>query len=139
MAFLIYTVTLSELRKGKRAEPSVLRWQSLRTEMHFVSVITMNEICFGIHKVRKTDPEFASNLEKWYRRILDASDLISILPVSLPIAEVAADFRYSHRLGYDDSLIAATAKVHGLTVVSRDESGFAAAGVALLNPCKKDS
>ena len=65
MAFLIYTVTLSELRKGKRAEPSVLRWQSLRTEMHFVSVITMNEICFGIHKVRKTDPEFASNLEKW--------------------------------------------------------------------------
>lgn len=134
MTFLLDTVTLSELRKGRRADPQVLDWQSRHPGLHRVSVITMNEIRFGIHQVAGKDPEFAERLQIWYAEILKAADLISILPVTLPVAELAATFRHQHKMGYDDSLIAATAHVHGTPLATRNLAGFSATGIKLINP-----
>jgi len=134
MAFLLDTVTLSELRKKTKADPGVLAWQSAHPGKHNVSVITLNEIRFGIRRVHRRDEAFAERLRHWYREILHAADLLSILPVDLKVAEIAADLRYDHQMGYDDSLIAATAQALDLTLVTRDVDDFESVGISLVNP-----
>ncbi len=135
MAYLLDTVALSELRKKSKGERAVVQWQ--RTEggaLAFISVITMNEIRYGARMVMSRDPGFGARLDLWYREILAADSLYAILPVDLAIAEQAADFRSAHGLSYNDSLIAATANVHDLTLATRNTSDFRKTGVRIFNP-----
>ena len=135
MPILLDTVALSELRKKSKAASPVIEWQKSKGGAHaYVSVITMNEIRYGAKKVADRDPGFAARLEKWYGEILIANLLYSILNVTLPIAEAAADFRAMHGTSFNDSLIAATAKVHHLTLATRNTSDFADTGIKLVNP-----
>ena len=135
MAFLLDTVTLSELRKKSKGDRSVMAWQkSERGLLSFVSVITMNEIRFGAKRVARKDAGFAARLELWYAEILEAPEMYSILPVDLRIAEVAADFRADLGLSFNDSLLAATAEVNGLMLATRNVADFEKTGIALLNP-----
>ncbi len=135
MAYLLDTVTLSELRKKSKGDRSVVEWQGAEGgAVAFVSVITMNEIRYGAKKVASRDPVFGSRLDLWYREILAAASLYSILLVNLAIAEEAADLRVAYRLSYNDSFIAATASVHGLTLATRNTVDFVETGVRLLNP-----
>ena len=94
MSFLLDAVTLSELRKKSRADSAVFVWQKKQIGNAYISVITMNEIRFGILSVEKQDTIFAKHLKIWYQEILAARDLFTILPVQLPVAEKAADLRY---------------------------------------------
>jgi predicted nucleic acid-binding protein len=135
MAFLLDTVTVSELRKGTRINPTVLAWQeSEAADPAYLSVITMNEIRYGILKQKRRDRKFAELLEVWYASLVSQPVVFQLLGVDLPIAELAADFRGNEGLSYADSLIAATAKVHSLTLATRNTADFAATGIALFNP-----
>lgn len=135
MAFLLDTVTVSELRKGRRINPAVLAWQeSEDADPAYVIVITMNEIRYGILKQKRRDRKFAELLEVWYASLVSQPVMFPLLGVDLPIAELAADFRENEGLSYADSLIAATAKVHGLTLATRNTADFEVTGIRLINP-----
>jgi predicted nucleic acid-binding protein len=135
MAFLLDTVTVSELRKGTRTNPAVRAWQESEVSgQAYLSVITLNEIRYGILKQKRRDRKFAELLAVWYANLVSQPALFPLLGVDLPIAELAADFRGNEGLAYADSLIAATAKVHGLTLATRNTADFAATGIALFNP-----
>jgi predicted nucleic acid-binding protein len=134
MAFLLDTVTLCELRKKEKADPRLLAWQSAHPGRACVSVITLNEIRFGIRQVRRKDKAFAARLEIWYQDILRAKDLFRLISVDRAIAETAADLRHDFKMGYDDALIGATAQIHGLTLATRNAADFEATGVAWVNP-----
>lgn len=133
--YLLDTVTLSELRKKARAAEPVLRWQyAAQGRLAFVSVITMNEIWYGRRKVEMRDPAFARRLEIWHEEILAAPKMYAILPVTLAIAKQAADYRVDCAMSYNDSLIADTAKIHDLTLATRNTPDFAGTGITLVNP-----
>ncbi|MFM2197524.1 MAG: putative plasmid stability protein StbB [Verrucomicrobiota bacterium] len=135
MPFLLDTVTISELRKGARMNHAVRKWQESEvTGSAYLSVITMNEIRYGISKQMRRDRNFADLLEIWYSNLTSQPEVFPLLGVDLPIAELAAHFRGSNGLSYADSLIAATAKVHGLTLATRNTADFEATGIALFNP-----
>lgn len=135
MPTLLDTVALSELRKKSKAAPSVIEWQASKGgSPAYVSVITMNEIRYGAKKVALRDPGFAVRLADWYQEILAAKSLYTILPVGIEIAQLAADYRAAHGMSLNDSLIAATANVHGLTLATRNTADFAETGIALFNP-----
>lgn len=135
MSFLLDTVTLSEFRKAEHAEPAVFRWQAaLAGQPVFLSVITLNEICYGIRKIQNRDSAFSALLGEWYDNLIAQSDLFLILPVTRDIAEAAAEFRADYGTPYNDALIAATAQVHGLTLVTRNVSDFTKTGISIVNP-----
>jgi hypothetical protein len=134
--FLLDTVIISELRK-KRPDVGVLRWISSQQDSQlFLSVVTLGEIERGIEQQRSTAPDFADELTTWLENLtnLYAERILMITPV---IARAWG--RLSARLGNDgaDLLIAATALVHGLTVVTRNTSHFEPAGISVINPFNK--
>lgn len=134
--YLLDTVVISELRKA-RPDGGVVRWIAARQDAQlFLSVVTVGEIEKGIEKQRKTAPEFAAELAVWLDELVQLyAD--RILPITPAIARGWG--RLAARLGHDgaDLLIAATAQVHGLTVVTRNTSDFAPTGVKVLNPFSK--
>ncbi len=137
MRYLLDTVTLSEMRRGKKAHPGVIQWQQTVADV-WISVITLNEIRYGLKKAERSDPPFAKILAAWYAHLLTQPDSFRVLPVDRPVAELAADFRFAHSTSTNDSLIAATAKVHGLTVVTRNVADFTPTGVPVLNPWEEE-
>jgi predicted nucleic acid-binding protein len=133
MRFLLDTVTISEFRRKEKAHPRVRNWQESIGDV-WLSVITLNELRYGMRKIESRDPVFASHLATWYSQIIMQPQRFRILPVDRAIAELAADFRGAHGTSVEDSLIAATAKVHNLTVATRNTSHFEACGVEIENP-----
>ncbi|MFT4175482.1 MAG: type II toxin-antitoxin system VapC family toxin [Luteolibacter sp.] len=135
MTYLLDTVTISAFRREGRTPDEVLRWAaSLDVPYHYLSVISLNEIRFGIRTVEAKDPDFGRELQNWYESIVNEERYYRILPVDREIAEIAALYRADHETPYYDSLIAATAQVHGLTLATRNTAGFAACGISLINP-----
>lgn len=135
MFYLLDTVTLFAFRRNGRTPPEVLRWSaSLDVPCHYLSVISLNEIRFGIRTVEAKDPAFAQELFGWYQSIVSEVRFYRIVPVDREIAEIAAFYRADYKTPYYDSLIAATAKVHGLTLATRNTADFEATGIALVNP-----
>ncbi len=134
-AFLLDTVTVSEFRKIDHIDPGVRAWQSnhVGDEM-WLSVVTPLEIRQGIHQVRRRDPALADKLEAWLTATVVPAFRHRLLGVDLHTALQAAEYRADHGLCPNDSLIAATAKVHGLTVATRNVARFAPSGIALVNP-----
>jgi toxin FitB len=140
MPYLLDTVTISAFRRDGRTPPEVLRWSaSLDEPFHSLSVISLNEIRFGIRTVEAKDPNFSRKLQHWYQSIVEEQRFYRILPVNREIAEIAALFRADYETPYYDSLIAATAKVHGLTLATRNTSDFKDCGISLVNPWKHNA
>ena len=131
--YLLDTVVLSELRK-KRRNANVVAWfGSVADADLYVSTATVVEIEFGVERQRKRDPAFAVALETWLDTILRVYG-DRVLPITVQVAR-----RWGRLVGQVgnrdlDLAIAATALEEGLTVVTRNISHFAAAGVATLNP-----
>jgi toxin FitB len=134
VSYLLDTNVLSELRKGERADPSVSAWfADLTAEEIFLSVLTIGEIRRGIESVRRRDPDSAVALDSWLARLGD-SFRHRILPVDRLIAEEWGRMNVPDPLPVVDGLLAATAKVLGLTLVTRNVADVDATGVDLLDP-----
>lgn len=131
--YLLDTVVLSELRKRRR-DAGVVAWiGSVAPADLFLSAITIAEIELGIERQRAVDPAFAQELARWLDVTLRAYGE-RILPLTVAIARRWG--RLAAQIGKQelDLAIAATALEHGLTVVTRNISDFARAGVPTLDP-----
>jgi len=134
MGFLIDTNVLSEIRKGARANPGVRDW-FLQVEGNalYLSVLTLGEIRQGIERIRRRDPAAAEVLQQWLLQLeADASE--RVLPVSRIVADRWGYINAPDKLPTIDGLLAATALVHDLILVTRNVRDVERSGVKLLNP-----
>jgi predicted nucleic acid-binding protein len=134
LSYLLDTVVLSELMK-RRQHPGVMRWlDAQEPERLFLSVITVGEIEQGIARLPPGGRRRA--YERMVREALPARFAGRILPVDAEVASSWGAYSGRHRetLPVVDSLIAATARVHRLTVVTRNVGDFRRFDVPLLDP-----
>jgi hypothetical protein len=132
--YLLDTIVVSELRKPK-PHGAVLAWFGGvdDTQLH-LSAVTLGEIQAGIEITREQDAAKAAEIEAWLERVVGSTN---VLPLDAITFRTWA--RIMHRRSetvYEDAMIAATAKVHGLTVVTRNVADLKPFGVPLLNPIK---
>jgi len=132
--FLLDTNVISEIRKRDRAHPNIKQWVT-RTPVEDIgtSVLVLAEIRHGIELKRRSDPKQASSLDRWFLQMRIRLGP-RVLPVDEPVAEAWALLGIPDPLPLIDGLLAATAKVHGLTLVTRNVADIAATGVPLLDP-----
>lgn len=134
MSYLLDTNVISELRKGKRANPGVSDWfAAVADEDVFLSVLTIGEICRGIESVRRRDPDSAASLDRWLALLSEAHG-DRVLPIDRPVAEEWGRMNVPDPLPVVDGLLAATARVFGLTLVTRNVADVEGTGVELLDP-----
>ena len=132
--YLLDTNVVSELRKPK-PHGAVLAWFAgvEDTQMH-LSAVTLGEIQAGIELTREQDAAKAMEIEVWLEKV---AQTYNVLPMESLAFRTWA--RLMHRRSetlYEDAMIAATAKVHGLTVVTRNVSDFKAFDIPVFNPFK---
>ncbi|MXZ24711.1 MAG: type II toxin-antitoxin system VapC family toxin [Caldilineaceae bacterium SB0665_bin_21] len=133
--YLLDTNVVSELRRP-RPHGAVLDWiVDIPAELLFVSAVTIGEIQAGIEITREQDEAKAEELEAWLEKVLASFGVLSMN---------ASAFREWARLMHrksatltEDAMIAATAHVHRLTVVTRNVDDFGQLGVTLLNPFER--
>jgi predicted nucleic acid-binding protein len=132
--FQLDTNIISELRKRDRAHPNVVRWVA-RTAVEQIgtSVVVLAEIRRGIELKRRSDPAQARSLDRWFAHMRTRLG-DRVLPIDEPIAEAWALLGIPNALPLIDGLLAATAKVHGLTVVTRNVADISRTGVSVLDP-----
>ncbi|HET8955122.1 MAG TPA: type II toxin-antitoxin system VapC family toxin [Solirubrobacterales bacterium] len=134
MSYLLDTNVISELRKGKRADENVRAWfGEVADEEIFLSVLTIGEIRRGIENVRRRDPDSAGALDSWVARLNEAHR-DRILPVDRSIAEEWGRMNVPDPLPVVDGLLAATAKVSGLTFATRNIADVEGTDVKLVDP-----
>jgi predicted nucleic acid-binding protein len=134
MSYLLDTNVVSELRKGQRCDPGVASWFAAASAAEiYLSVLTVGEIRKGIENIRRRDEPTAEALETWLGELI-ATHSDRILPVDEAIAEQWGRFNVPDSLPVLDSLLAATASVHGLTLVTRNVKDVKRTGVDCLNP-----
>lgn len=134
MRFLLDTNVISEIRKRERAHPNIARWVAgTPTREIGTSVIVLAEIRRGIELKRRRDAAQGEALDRWFRQMRTRL-AHRVLPIDEPIAEAWAQLSVPDPLPLIDGLLAATAKVHGLTLVTRNVADVARTGVALLDP-----
>lgn len=134
MRFLLDTNVVSELRKRERADPGVREWiASVAGEDLALSVLVLGEIRLGILRLSRRDPEAAGHLAAWLTRT-ELAYRGRTLAIDAAVTEAWADLNAKRPLPVIDSLQAATARVHGLTLVSRTVGDLAGVEVSLLNP-----
>ena len=133
--FLLDTNVLSELRRRDRNDRAVAAWaDSLNPSDLFLSVVTILEIEAGALMVQRRDEAQGAMLRAWIDgKVLPAFEG-RIISVDLAVAQCCARLHVPDPRGERDALIAATAIVHRMTVVTRNIADFQPMGVALLNP-----
>jgi predicted nucleic acid-binding protein len=132
--FLLDTNVISEIRKRDRAHTNVARWVA-RTPVKDIgtSVVVLAEIRRGVELKRRSDPKQAESLDRWYAQMrMRLGD--RVLPIDEPIADAWAGLGLPYPPPLIDGLLAATAKVHGLTLVTRNVADVARTGVSVLDP-----
>ena len=133
MTFLVDTNVISEARKPN-GHPNVRAWfGSVRGIDLYLSVLVIGEIRQGIERLRRRDASQADVYEAWLAMLRrDYAD--RILPITGEVAEEWGRINVPDPVPAIDGLLAATAKVHGLTLVTRNTTDIARTGVRLLNP-----
>ena len=135
MTFLLDTNVVSELRRSDKANAKVIAWaSSVPTSAIFLSVITILEIEVGALSIERRDEAQGRILRAWIDRQVLPRFEGRILPVDTAVAQRSARLHVPDPRAERDALIAATALVHGLTVVTRNLSDFEPTGVRVLNP-----
>lgn len=137
MSYLIDTNVISELRKGDRADPAVNAWfADIADEEIFLSVLTIGEIRRGIEGIRRRDPEAATALDSWLARVYEAHR-DRVIQVDRAVAEEWGRMNVPDPLPVIDGLLAATTKVTGLTLATRNVSDMERTGIDLVNPFER--
>ncbi|GGH01209.1 type II toxin-antitoxin system VapC family toxin [Silvibacterium dinghuense] len=135
--YLLDTNVVSELRKAAtpRIDRHVRAWakQADRGRL-YLSVISILELEIGIRQLERRDREQAAVLRHWLEQHVLTAFAGRILPVDLAVAQRCAALHVPDPSSERDALIAATALVHGMTIVTRHEEDFRRTGVVMLNP-----
>ncbi|WP_093002629.1 type II toxin-antitoxin system VapC family toxin [Rhizobium sp. NFR07] len=137
MKYLLDTNVISELRKvaDGKADPNVTAWVStLDSRDLFISAITILELERGILSVQRRDIEQGSRLRAWMDGRVRPEFAERILSIDDAIATRCAHLHIPNRRNEADAIIAATALVHGLVVVTRNIQDFQGTGVVLVDP-----
>lgn len=134
MSWLVDTNILSELRKGDRADPGIRAWfADAGDDEFFTSVLVIGELRRGVESIRRRDRPSALALDQWLARLADTfSD--RILPIDVPIAERWGRLNVPDPVPTVDGLLAATALVHDLVLVTRNTRDVERTGARLLDP-----
>jgi predicted nucleic acid-binding protein len=135
--FILDTNVVSELRKVRlgKADPHVADWaDSVDAGCLYISAITILELDIGISQLERRDARQGAMLREWLDKAVLAEFQGRIFPVDTVVAQHCARLHVPNPNSERDSLIAATALVHRMTVVTRNLADFGASGVALLNP-----
>lgn len=134
MKFLLDTNVISEIRKRERAHPNVAKWVAQTPVKEIgTSVVVLAEIRRGIELKRRYDPDQADRFDQWFSQMRTRLG-DRVLPIDEPVAEAWALLSVPDPLPLIDGLMAATAKVHDLTLVTRNIADVARTGVAILDP-----
>ena len=138
MSYLIDTNVISELRKRERCNANVARWfDACPPEEMFLSVLTVGEIRRGIESIRTRDSEAAASLDGWLARVI-AEHEDRVLSIDRAAADEWGRLNVPDPLPVIDGLLAATAKVRGMILVSRNTRDVERTGVTCLNPFLED-
>jgi predicted nucleic acid-binding protein len=134
LSYLLDTNVISEFQKGNQMHPSVQNWWcETDVQSVYVSVMVLGEIRQGIERLRIRDPQRARTIERWLRSIVRSMGT-RVLVVNQQIADVWGRMGIERTLPLVDSLLAATALAHDLTLVTRNTRDIRDTGVRYLNP-----
>lgn len=137
MSYLLDGNIVSELRKRERADPRVRQWFAGVDDAElFLSVLTVGEIRRGIESIHRRDRARALALNRWFHALVTEYEA-RILLVDQKVAEEWGRMTAAATLPAIDSLLAATAHVHGLTFVTRNTKDVTRTGVPCLDPFKE--
>ncbi|WP_099122453.1 type II toxin-antitoxin system VapC family toxin [Xenorhabdus sp. KK7.4] len=135
--YVLDTNVVSELRKIRagKADPNVAAWaEKVDAADLFVSAITIMELELGILLIERKDATQGTILRAWLEQHVLPEFSERTLPVDTAVAQRCARLHVPDKCSERDALIAATALVHGMTIVTRNVADFQASGVTILNP-----
>ena len=137
MMFILDTNVVSELRKVRlgKSDKRVAKWaDSVAAADLYLSVITIHELEMGVLLAERRDPAQGAMFRAWLNSHVLPAFMGRVLPIDMAVAQRSASLHVPDPRPVRDSLIAATALVHGMTVVTRNIADFEPTGVKLLNP-----
>ncbi len=137
MMYVLDTNVLSELRKVRpgKADANVTAWtESVDAADLFVSVITIMELELGVLSIERKDASQGAILRSWMEQHVLPEFSGRTLPIDTAVAQRCARLHVPDKRGERDALIAATALVHGMAVVTRNVADFRPTGVTIVNP-----
>ena len=137
MRYLLDTNVVSELRKLRsgRADSNVVAWaKSVDAGRLYLSTISVLELELGILAIERKDGIQGALLRSWMEQQVLPEFLERILPVDIAVARRCARLHVPDKRGERDALIAATALVHGMVIVTRNAADFEPTGVSIINP-----
>ena len=133
--YLLDTNVVSELRKGRKAHRGVGMWaRTLPAASLYLSAISILELEIGILLIERRDWKQGEVLRTWMNRHVLPTFTGRVLAVDTAVAQRCAALHVPNPRSDRDALIAATALVHGITVVTRNTSDFQTMGVGVVNP-----
>lgn len=134
MTWLVDTNVISEVRKGPSCHPAVAAWWAgVNDPDLFLSVLTLGETRKGVEGVRPRDPAKAAALEAWLAEVVETFGP-RVLGVDLPAAETWGLMSAARSAPVTDALLAVTASVHGLVLVTRNVADVEGLGARVLDP-----
>jgi len=137
MMYVLDTNVVTELRKVRmgKADPNVASWtEGVDAADLFVSAITIMELELGVLSIERKDANQGAMLRAWLEHQVLPEFSARTLPINSAVALRCARLHVPDKRGKNDALIAATALVHGMTVVTRNVADFQSTGVTILNP-----
>jgi toxin FitB len=135
--FLLDTNVISELRKIRlgKADKNVAHWaDQVATSTLYLSVISVQELEIGVLLAERRDQAQGAIFRVWFAAHVLPTFSGRILPIDTAVAQRSAALHVPDPRPFRDSLIAATALVHGMTLVTRNVSDFQSSGAAIVNP-----
>jgi predicted nucleic acid-binding protein len=134
LTYLVDTNVISEMRKGDRADAAVRAWfAGIADEEIFFSVLTIGEIRQGVERIRRRDPDAAGALDSWLAHVVGLHR-DRLVPVGRLVADEWGRMNVPDPVPVVDGLLAATAKVNGLTLVTRNVADVERTGVDFIDP-----
>ncbi len=132
------TNVISEVRKGPRCDPNVSNWYAgLEESQIYLSVLTIGEIRRGVELKRRRDRNQARVLDDWLGEVMKRFST-RILTVDAQVADKWGQLYAIRPVPVVDGILAATAMLHDLTLVTRNVSDVSGLGVQILNPFRRD-
>jgi toxin FitB len=135
--YLLDTNVVSELRKSRQglADSRVTKWASkIAADDQYISAVTLEELEIGVLRLERRDPLQGANLRAWMNDLVLPTFAGRILPVDIAVVQRSARLHVPNPCPIRDGFIAATALVHGMTLVTRNVTDFESTGVPVLNP-----